>query len=114
MYKYGKDNAELGARIQEIRLQRNLTQEELAEKAGICNAQQMSKIERGMAGLSLARFKNICKALETEADYLLFGISTNNVETILNKYIKRMTPEQVNDLVDLVKVYSKACGIDEK
>jgi transcriptional regulator with XRE-family HTH domain len=113
MYEYGKENAELGARIQEIRLKRNLTQEELAERAGICNAQQMSKIERGMVGLSLARFKDICKVLDIEADYLLFGISITNAETVLNKYVKQMEQEQLNALIDLVKVYAKSCGIKE-
>ena len=113
MYEYGKENAELGARIQEIRLKRNLTQEELAERAGIFNAQQMSKIERGMVGLSLARFKDICKVLDIEADYLLFGISITNAETVLNKYVKQMEQEQLNALIDLVKVYAKSCGIKE-
>ena len=40
MKNYSKANAEIGARIQEIRLKRNMTQETLAEKAGICNPQQ--------------------------------------------------------------------------
>ena len=57
MKNYTKANAEIGARIQEIRMKRNMTQEVLAEKAGICNAQQMSNIERGLAGLSVPRLR---------------------------------------------------------
>ncbi|MBQ2931770.1 MAG: helix-turn-helix transcriptional regulator [Clostridia bacterium] len=112
MKNYTKANAEIGARIQEIRMKRNMTQEVLAEKAGICNAQQMSNIERGLAGLSVPRLKDVCKVLNIEADYILFGNTGKGAETVLHKYIEKMTPEQVNNLVELVKVYSKTCGIE--
>ena len=73
MNRFNKTNAEIGARIKEIRLKRNLTQEALAEKADISNTQQISNIERGLAGVSIARFKDICKTLNADANYLLFG-----------------------------------------
>lgn len=111
MKNYTKANAEIGTRIQEIRLKRNMTQEVLAEKAGICNAQQMSNIERGLAGLSIPRLKDLCKVLDVEADYILFGNTSNRAETILHKYIEKMTPEQLTNLIELVEVYSKSCGI---
>ncbi len=111
MNNYTKTNAEIGARIQEIRVKRNMTQEVLAEKAGICNAQQMSNIERGLAGLSIPRLIDVCRILEIEADYILFGNSGKGAETILHKYIEKMTPEQISSLVELVEVYAKSCGI---
>lgn len=113
MNKYSKDKAEIGARIKEIRVKRKMTQEYLAEKVGISNPQQLSNIECGLAGVSLARFKEICKVLEADANYLLFGITSGNVETVLHNYLKQMTAEQLNNLLDLVKVYAKSCGIDE-
>lgn len=112
MRNYTKGNAEIGARIQEIRIKRNITQEILAERAGICNAQQMSNIERGLAGLSVPRLKDVCRVLDVESDYILFGHTNKSAETLLHKYIEKMTPEQVNNLIDLVKVYSKSCGIE--
>lgn len=90
-----------------------MTQEVLAEKANICNSQQMSNIERGLAGVSVARFKDICKVLDIEADYLLFGISLNNAETVFHKYLDKMNSSQVENLLELVKVYAKSCGINE-
>ncbi len=114
MKRYSKEKAEIGARISEIRQKRKITQEKLAEKAGICNGQQMSAIERGTAGLSLARFKDVCKVLDTEADYLLFGVTAAGTETVLHEYIEKMTPEQLAGLIDLVKIYAKSCGIEEK
>ena len=97
MKNYSKANAEIGARIQEIRLKRNMTQETLAEKAGICNPQQMSNIERGLAGLSVPRLIDVCKVLNIEADFILFGHTDKSVETVLHDYIKKMNPDQLNN-----------------
>ncbi len=113
MNKFNKDNAEIGARIKEIRLKRNMTQEVLSEKAGICSPQQMSNIERGLAGLSIARLKDVCKILDVDADYILFGITSKNAGTVLNTYLSQMTDEQIANLLDIVKVYAKSCGIKE-
>ncbi len=114
MNKFDKNNAEIGERIKETRLKRHMTQETLAEKAGVCNPQQISNIERGLSGMSIAKFQDICRALDINADYILFGVSIHNVETILNKYIKQMSNEQVTNLLEMVKAYAKTCGIDEK
>lgn len=114
MNKFDKNNAEIGKRIKEIRLKRCMTQETLSEKAGVCNPQQISNIERGLSGMSIAKFKDICRVLDVDADYILFGVSPHNAETILNKYINQMTTEQITNLVEMVKAYAKTCGIDEK
>lgn len=113
MNNFNQDNAEIGSRIREIRLKRHMTQETLAEKANICNPQQMSNIERGLAGFSVARLKDLCKVLEIESDYLLFGISANNAETQLHKYIEKMNTTQVENLLDLIRLYIRICGIDD-
>ena len=112
MKNYKKANAEIGARIQAVRLKRNMTQETLAEKAGICNPQQMSNIERGLAGLSVPRLIDVCKVLNIDADFILFGYTNKNAETVLHDYIKKMNPNQLNNLIELVKVYAKSCGIE--
>ena len=102
----------IGARIQEIRKKRDLTQENFAEKSGICSSQQVSNIERGVRGCSLNTFIDICQALDFEADYLLFGIRRANVGTQLSKYLEKMTDEQAKYALELVKVYAKSCGIE--
>lgn len=113
MVTYNPENIEIGARIQEIRLKKEMTQEDLAEKAGIGSAQQISNIERGLAGFSVSRLKKICKTLDIEADYLLFGITPSNTETILHQYLEKMTPSQMENLLEIVKAYAKSCGIEE-
>ena len=68
MNKFDKNNAEIGERIKEVRLKRGMTQETLSEKAGVCNPQQISNIERGLSGMSIAKFKDICTALDIADD----------------------------------------------
>ena len=114
MNKFDKENAEIGMRIHEIRVKRKMTQEELAEKANICNPQQMSNIERGLSGVSVARLKDLCSVLDVEADYLLFGTSVRNADSFLQKYIRKMDKNQIEDLAEIVRIYARACGIKEE
>ena len=113
MNKYNENNAQIGARIRKLRDEKDLTQEQLAELSDICSPQQVSNVERGMAGLSIARFAEICKVLDASADYLLFGLTPEKVETDIHKYIEKMTNEQAANLLEIVKLYAEACGIKE-
>ena len=112
MNKYFK--ADIGKRIQDIRQKKNMTQEEFSEKAGIMNAQQVSNIERGVSGISLERFAEICKVLDAFADYLLFGQSFKNQERTIQKYLESMTPDEAKALVEIVEIYAKSCKRDKK
>lgn len=113
MNKFDSDNAEIGRRIKEIRLKRHMTQKLLSEKAGICNPQQISNIERGLSGVSVAKLKDLCTALDVDADYILFGVSVRSAGSMLDKYIEKMTDEQLANLLEIVKMYAKTCGITE-
>lgn len=110
--RYKKENAEIGSRVRELRDKRHLTQDDLAERTGIGNPQQISNIERGLSGMSISTLKAVCKALDADADYLIFGISQKNADTFFNKYIKEMTDEQITNLLEMVKAYAKTCGIN--
>lgn len=110
--RYKKENAEIGARVKELRDKRKLTQDDLAERTGIGNPQQISNIERGLSGMSIATLKSVCRALDVDADYLIFGISPKSADTVLSKYIKEMSSEQVANLLEMVKAYVKTCGIN--
>ena len=106
-----KNNAAIGERIKEIRLKRNVTQEVLAEKVNLGSAQQVSDIERGSCGLSVAKLIEFCKALDVDADYLLFGTATRDTKNPLNRYLSKMTPEQSRCVEELVSAYAKSCNI---
>ena len=104
---------QIGKHLADLRKKNHYKQIELAEKLNV-SQQVISNIERGLSGMSIAKFKDICTALDIDADYILFGVSTHNVETILNKYIKEMTNEQLANLLEMVRAYAKTCGIEEK
>lgn len=113
MQKYDELNAEIGARIKESRLNMNISQDVLAEKINVCNGTHVSNIERGYCGISIKKLISICKTLNVSSDYILFGISSNNVESSLHRYIKQLTNEQSVHLMNIILSYIKSCGIDE-
>ncbi|MCD7880007.1 MAG: helix-turn-helix domain-containing protein [Candidatus Gastranaerophilales bacterium] len=73
----------LGARIQEIRKSKKLTQEKLAEKIGL-DTPNLSNIERGKRFVSAETLEKIVKALDvTEKDLFDFG-HIDSKESIIN------------------------------
>lgn len=74
---------QIGKRISDRRRQIGMTQEKLAEIVGL-SLQSISCIELGKKGARPENLMNICRALETSADYILFG-------TIDNRYIDEIT-----------------------
>ena len=112
MNSYSDAKMQIGTRIREIRIKRNITQEVLAEKAGISNPQQMSNIERGYSGVSVERLMDICNILDISADYILFGRKENENE--LDKLTAKMSLKQKEYLNEIISVYAKVCGIYEE
>ncbi|MDO5323721.1 MAG: helix-turn-helix transcriptional regulator [Clostridia bacterium] len=60
----------VGKRVRQLRLQKKLTQEELAERAGISTS-FLGHIERGSRRMSLDSFCRIARALDCTANDLL-------------------------------------------
>ena len=60
----------IGQNISEYRKELNLTQEQLAERAGI-SQQFLSRLERGIAVPSVATIMSLCDAMDLEANNLL-------------------------------------------
>lgn len=71
------DYYQIGQRIRKFRKLAGLSQEQLAEQAGI-SVTHMSHIETGNTKLSLSVFAAISQALNVQADYLLFDFSLDN------------------------------------
>ena len=80
------DYGGIGARIRALRKERNMTQEELAEAAGI-GATHVSHIENGTTKLSVQTLIAIINALECSADELLC-IEIAQAKTARNSWIK--------------------------
>lgn len=70
----------IGQNIKRIRLLKNLTQEELAEKLDK-SINFISLIERGESGISIATIIDICNALQINSDELFNGLIDKQVVT---------------------------------
>ncbi len=64
------DYQELGRRVRQRRVMMELTQEELAEKAGI-SCSFVGHIERGEKKFSIGTLVALCNAMEVSPNYLL-------------------------------------------
>lgn len=72
------DKTEIGQRIRQLRLLKDLTQAEFAESIDI-SVNFLSEIENGKKGLSGETLAKICLSLNTTADYILFNKQVKNL-----------------------------------
>ena len=76
----------IGTNLQRLRTQRGLTQEQLAEKAGISTS-FCANIERGNKGVSLSVLYDLADSLGVSVDYLLYpeqpDARIRNIEALL-------------------------------
>lgn len=104
------DYAPVGERVKNARVMRELTQEQVANKLGV-SSQHISEIERGLSGLSIPSLMEICRILDIDADYILFGTVTRDNHNPLNEILVKMTPEQSSHAEEIIKAYAKSFGI---
>ena len=74
-------NVLIGTNIQLAREQAGYTQEKLSELVGL-TPNHLSAIERGVSGASLEVLQKLCPILGVSADYLLFGRTAADDETL--------------------------------
>lgn len=103
------DKAAMGARIKEARLNRKLTQDQLATEVNR-GATYISDIERGAKFPSLNLFIKIVDALNASADYILRGeiaAGKSYVYDEITTKLEKLTPKQRLAIVDLIDTYIK-------
>ena len=83
---------EIGQRIQEMRLDKNMKSIELATELGITR-NQMSRIENGRANCTIPQLYIIAQILNCSVDYLFFKRDT------------QYSVEQINAINELIKVF---------
>ena len=92
---------QMGERIVSRRKQFRLTQEELAETAGV-TPQTISTAELGKKALRPSNIVKICAALDISPDYLLLGEISDVDHSILTQKISCLSPDQYRHLEDVV------------
>ncbi len=100
------DFAFIGQRIKEIRTEKHLTQEYLANVTGV-NVSHVSNVETNKVKISLTLLVNICNALNVTLDYLLeneYNTATSVTEKELLNTIKGMDSAKLETLLRIAKV----------
>ena len=93
---YELNYIEIGKRIKLKRKEKNLTQEKLSEIIDV-SPSYISEIERGCSICSLSTFTNIAISLNTNLDYLIFGVTANNSNQTFTEILKAI-PEKNHKL----------------
>ena len=98
---------DLGMRLKRYRIENHLTQEELAEKAGI-TPQTVSSAELGKKALRPENIIRISSALGISTDYLLLGeINACDHSTLISK-ISNLSPIHYQHLEDIINSFIAA------
>lgn len=85
------DTLAVGKRIQELRKERGLTQEQLAERLNISTV-HLAKIETGNRGCSLDILIDFAAFFSASLDYLVLGkVSDSEVRVRLDAVIQTLT-----------------------
>lgn len=97
---------DIGKRICSERKKQGLTQEQLAEKLDI-TIKHVSSVERGKSSLSIEKFIELTNILDCSLDYLIRGISYNNLPASISTILSSNDETEKNYLYEYLKLYSK-------
>lgn len=104
-------NIEIGSKIKELRIKKNITAEQMATRTMMAPSYIM-QIENGTNGVTLNKFVIICNALEIEPkeilDDFLFGSKTND-DLIYNELQKEKNLSK--NIINYLK--EQKTGLDE-
>lgn len=91
---------EIGNRIKQKRIELGLTQEKLAEEINV-SEQYIGAIERATSKCSIETLVKLAQVLGLNVDYLLFGVTINNVNSIFSNIMKDLPEDKQNLFIDL-------------
>lgn len=103
------DKISLGTRIQEVRISKGFTQQELSRAVDI-NEMYLSEIERGVKMPSMNLFIKLIVTLDASADYILRDITPAGKAFVYDEVTQKLeglTPQQRKTAVDILDAYIK-------
>lgn len=105
------DNRTIGNKLLAYRKKLGLTQNELAEQAGLSN-RTYADIERGSVNMKVETILRICSALRITPDAVLTEENTSNAvkKQELLERLDACTPKELETALDLLSVYLKSLG----
>ena len=102
--------SDIGKRIKEIRLQKEITQEILAEKADV-SIPHLSNIEHGKTKLGLPTIVKIANALSVTVDDLMCDSLTRGADIYQNKFsalLSDCSRDEARVITDMAKAMKKS------
>ena len=107
---------ETGNRILQLRKSKNLTREQLAERAGI-SVQFLADIERGRKNMTVTTLRNLASALWVTTDFIVNGDENANMSDYGNLFYESQA--QLADIADelgrlVLKIQRDMCVAEEK
>ena len=91
---------EIGKRIKTKRKETKITQEKLSEIIDV-SPSYISEIERGSSICSLSTITNIANVLNVSLDYLVLGITPQNVDTMFTDILSSIPNQNKKLYIDL-------------
>lgn len=110
------DYSVIGRRIKNIRLEKKLKQEDLADKLDVSIA-FMSRVERGTSQINLKRLTQIAELLNVSPGYLLTGSNTTSKDYLREDFrliLEKCTPEQQKLIYQISELVSKSNVVSQK
>lgn len=102
------DYSVIGQRLRKLRIDKNLTQEELAERLEVSIA-FLSRVERGTSQLNLRRLVQLCEILGVSEGFILNGSSDTSTHYLADEFsalLASTTPENQKLIYKIAKVIS--------
>ncbi len=106
-------NVEVGRRVRGAREAAGLTQERFAELIGI-SPQNVSCVERGLAGVSLTVLRRMCEILHVSSDFLLMGERGNNDAGAIAHRLEQLPPEQFRVVEQIINGVLELAALPER
>ena len=106
-------NVILGENIRRERERAGYTQERLSEMIDM-STQNLSTVERGMAGVSLKMLRRICEALKVSADDLLFGQGEKSDGEALIRKLERLDARQMRIVQEVLSALLEAFALKKE
>lgn len=99
----------IGERLKKARIDKDMTQEKLAEKLDVSVA-FLSRIERGSSHINLKRLTQICDILGVTEGDILNGVSSNSSNYLTSEFndiLNSVSPEKQRLIYKIAKTISE-------
>lgn len=103
------DYKQIGSRIKQVRKERRLTQEHLAERLSV-SVGYVSQLERGVTKISLDTLAEIASILNCELAYFLDGVTLQQdsyLQQEMQTIFSKLSPDRRRMLLEIAQVLAR-------